>query len=130
MDVSGEEAGVVVADEATITNSFNSQEIELDVTVDIDDSFNVETYSLDISGQAGVTAIVLANTLGDQAIGVNLNIANATSTVPSAETGPTAEPINAINGNALALTFLNQTVINNSIFVGLATVPTDGVDVE
>ncbi|HOF89285.1 MAG TPA: hypothetical protein PLZ36_14455, partial [Armatimonadota bacterium] len=101
----------VIAKEAVITDSFNTKEVEIDVTVTISDSFNVTTNVLEISGQNGVSAIVLANSLGEQYIGTNLNVTSAASTVPSVSApGVPAATI----GTATAITTLNQIVINGS----------------
>ncbi len=101
----------VIAKEAVITDSFNTKEVEIDVTVTINDSFNVTTNAMEISGQNGVSAIVLANSLGEQYIGTNLNVTSAASTVPSVSApGVPAATI----GAATATTTLNQIVVNGS----------------
>ncbi|MHB9133157.1 MAG: hypothetical protein ACYDBB_18975 [Armatimonadota bacterium] len=105
--------GFVARDNTTITDSFNSKEIEIDVEVDIEDSYNVTTNTLDISGQSGITAIVNANALGDQLIGVNVALNSSTSNQPANGTAG-AEAVSAINGNSVAFMSLNQTVINGS----------------
>jgi hypothetical protein len=118
-DATIEEGGMgQIAKEATATNSFNVKEVEIDVDVDIEDSFNVTTNTLDISGQGGLTAIVNANSLDDQNIGVNVSITTASSAVPStgaAENGA----VSSISGNALAISALNQVVMNNVVIIGI-----------
>ncbi|MHB9133155.1 MAG: hypothetical protein ACYDBB_18965 [Armatimonadota bacterium] len=109
--------GFVARDCTTVTDSFNSKDIEIDVEVDIEDSYNVETNTMDISGQSGITAIVNANALGDQLIGVNVALNSSTSNQPANGIAG-AEAISSINGNSLAIMVLDQTVINGS-FVSL-----------
>jgi hypothetical protein len=109
--IDNDDSNVVVATEAAISDSFNRKEIDIDV--EIRDSFNVTTKTLDISGQCEVTAIVLANTLGEQMIGVNLNVTSATAAVPNGD--PSYSVPGAQVGIATANTNLVQTVINNSI---------------
>ncbi|MHB9133156.1 MAG: hypothetical protein ACYDBB_18970 [Armatimonadota bacterium] len=109
--------GFVARDDTVVTDSFNSKDIEIDVEVDIENSYNVETNTMDISGQSGITAIVNANALGDQLIGVNVALNSSTSNQPAnGEAG--AQAVTSINGNSLAIMVLDQTVINGS-FVSL-----------
>lgn len=114
VEVDGDLTGVV-ARYAKINDSFNTKTVTIDVDVDITDSFNVtdETNTLSISGQCGLTAIVNANTLGDQLIGACLNVTNATASTPNGNTTPSLGD----NGNATAATTLTQTVINASVIV-------------
>ncbi|MHB9023382.1 MAG: hypothetical protein ACYC7E_04295 [Armatimonadota bacterium] len=117
-DASIEEGGMgQIAKEAYASNSFNVKEVEIDVEVDIEDSFNVTTNTLTISGQGSLTAIVNANSLDDQNIGVNVSITTASSAVPT--TQPTDNgAVSSINGNALAISALNQIVLNNVVIIG------------
>ncbi len=117
-NVSADEAGTltgVVARTAQVSDSFNTNDVEIDVTVTIDDSFNntKTDNALCISGQDQLTAIVNANTLGDQLIGATLNVTNATAAVPAGTTVPSMGD----NGNATATTTLTQTVVNASLVV-------------
>lgn len=106
----------VVARDAKVTDSFNTKIVTTVVDVTIEDSFNVETNTLDISGQNGMSAIVNANSLlGFQAVGVNLNMTSASASVPTT-TGNDSASVPVIAGNAIAITDLNQIVINNCIF--------------
>lgn len=73
----------VVAGVATVTNSFNTCVSETDIEIEIEDSFNVTTNSLVVSGQSNAQAIVLANSLGDQNIVANLVLTNAATNVPT-----------------------------------------------
>ncbi len=101
----------VIAREATITNSFNSKTTNLDVKVSIDDSFNSTTNTQDISGQSNLSAIVNANTLGNAAIGANLNITTANASMPSMGVNGSAGTSTAV-GNASATTNQHQVVLN------------------
>ncbi len=105
----------VVARTADVCDSFNTNAVTIDVEVTIDDSFNNTTTdnALSISGQDHLTAIVNANTLGDQLIGATLNVTNATTAVPATTTVPSMGD----NGNATATTTLTQTVVNASLVV-------------
>lgn len=103
----------VIAREATIADSFNTKLTTIDVNVYIDDSFNCTTNTQDISGQCNLSAIVNANTLGNSAIGANLNLTTASATTPTSESGPgSVASVPIISGNALALTIQNQVVLN------------------
>lgn len=115
VDTDGGDLFGVVAREATISDSFNTKEVDVDVEVEIEDSFNVTTNTMDISGQNGLTAIVNANSLnGLQGIGANLNVTSASAEVPTMQ-GNDSASVPIIAGNAIAVTVLNQLVINNSI---------------
>lgn len=101
----------VIAKNATVTDSFNVKEVDIDVTVDITNSFNVTTNSLDVSGQNGVSAIAVVNALGNPDTGINLNVTSATSSSPTVQApGVPAATI----GTATATTTLTQLVINGS----------------
>lgn len=104
----------VVAREAEVTNSFNVDTAFTFVDVDIDDSFNVSNNKLQICGQDDATAIVNANAAGNQMVGSNLNVTNATAAVPSLESG-FGSVVPFISGNAIALTVTSQLVVNNTI---------------
>ncbi|MHB9023383.1 MAG: hypothetical protein ACYC7E_04300 [Armatimonadota bacterium] len=101
-----------IAKYAEACNSFNEKEVEIDVEVEIEESFNTETNTLEISGQETLTAIVNAAALDDQNIGVNVSITSATSAVPTAGQAGN-EAVSSIDGNAVAVSLLNQTVLNN-----------------
>jgi hypothetical protein len=113
----------VVARKAVVCDSFNTHEVDITVDVDIDDSFNntAEDNALCISGQTELTAIINANTLGDQLIGAALNVTNATASTPSGNTTPSLGD----NANAVAATTLTQTIINASVIInpGFAIAP-------
>lgn len=98
----------VIAREAHVTDSFNVKKVDLDVDVHIDDSFNVTTNTLEVSGLNASTGIVLAASLDDQYIGVNLNVTNAT--VNLAEGGE----FDIEDDVATAETTLIQVVFNDS----------------
>lgn len=97
----------VIAGEATVSNSFNVKEVEILTTITITDSFNVVTNSLDISGQDELQAIVNANTLGEQNIGVLLNVTTATANSDSND-------VPEVPMSALATTEIRQLVLNAS----------------
>ncbi|MHB9023384.1 MAG: hypothetical protein ACYC7E_04305 [Armatimonadota bacterium] len=107
-----------IAKYADASDSFNVKEVEIDVEVDIEESFNTETNTLDISGQETLTAIVNAAALDDQNIGVNVNITSATSAVPTAGQAGN-EAVSSIDGNAVAVSLLNQTVLNNVLILAI-----------
>jgi hypothetical protein len=111
--IDNDDSNVVVAEEVCVSDSFNLKEIDIDV--EIKDSFNVVEKSLCVSGQDAVTAIVLANTLGEQMIGVNLNVTSATAATPAGESSYTVPGLQV--GVAIANTNLVQTVINNSLLL-------------
>lgn len=118
-DAEIEEGGMgQIAKYADAENSFNVEEVEIDVDVDIEDSFNVTTNTLDVSGQEGLTAIVNANALDDQNIGVNLSITTATSSVPLGGADGTEGAVESISGNAVAVSLLSQTALNNVVILG------------
>lgn len=114
-DIEDDSAGVI-AREATVTNSFNVCESETDIDIEIEDSFNVETNTLTVSGQSNAQAIVLANTLGDQNIVTNLVLTNAATNVPTTgDMGLGQIPA------ALAISAVAQIGINDS-FILLADI--------
>jgi hypothetical protein len=113
-DIDGEGYGVI-ARTAEVCDSFNIAETDIDIDVDIDDSFNVETNSLEVCPQQ-VNAIVFAAGLGDIMTGTNLNVTTATAVVPTAQ-GDQAASLPIVAGNAIALTIQKQINIVNSIVV-------------
>jgi hypothetical protein len=104
----------VIAKEACVVDSFNTSIVETYVTVTIEDSFNCISNTLDISGQNNMTALVNANTLGDQYIGVAVNVTNAAAT--SSAPGPSAPVV------ATAQTAVTQVVVNGSCFFGIGVI--------
>lgn len=116
-----EEGGAgVIAKEATVTDSFNVKTVENDVDVDISDSFNTETNTLDISGQGEVSGIINANSLGFQNIAANLNVTTSTSSVPN--NAPTATGLGLEGFGSAAITVLSQINVNGSIAVAIGNV--------
>lgn len=109
--------GFVARDNTTITDSFNPKDIEIEVEVEIEDSYNVTTNTMDISGQSGITAIVNANALGDQLIGVNVALNSSSSQAPQSGASQGETPISAANGNSIAFMSVNQVVINGSLIL-------------
>ncbi|HEY3417873.1 MAG TPA: hypothetical protein VGM23_13395 [Armatimonadota bacterium] len=120
-DAEIEEGGMgQIAKTADASNAFNGKDVEIDVDVDIEDSFNTTTNSLTVSGQETLTAIVNANALDDQNIGVNVNICTADSAVPTTEQAGNGA-VSSFDGNAIAATLANQVTANNVlIFAGPA----------
>ena len=106
----------VIGDTPTVTDSFNTSKTDNDVKVNIDDSFNTCTNTLDISGQGTVSGIINANSLGEQNIGANLNLTSASSSVPNTQPAPTG--LTSLEGfGAAAFTCIDQTVVNESVGV-------------
>jgi hypothetical protein len=126
-DMSGwsieDDSSGVIAQTATVTDAFKQYDISVDVEVDISDSFNVTTNTLTVDGQASATGIVLANSLGDQNIGVNLNLTSATSSLPQAQPGVSQDLL--VGGGALAVSILRQTNVNGSFGVLVGDVSTE-----
>ncbi|HEY3416129.1 MAG TPA: hypothetical protein VGM23_04505 [Armatimonadota bacterium] len=116
-DAEIEEGGVgQIAKTADASNSFNEKDVEIDVDVDIEDSFNNTTNSLHVCGQDSLTAIVNANALDDQNIGVNVNICTADSAVPTTEQAGNGA-VSSFDGNAIAATLANQVTANNILIL-------------
>lgn len=117
-DAEIEEGGMgQIAKEADACNSFNVKEVEIDVDVDIEDSFNTEDNTLEVCGQDSLTAIVNANALDDQNIGVNLNITTASSAVPETDAAGNGA-VSSFDGNAIAATLASQLTANNVLVLG------------
>lgn len=110
----------VIAKEATVCDSFNVKEVENDVDVDISDSFNTETNTLDISGQCTVSGIINANSLGFQNIAANLNVTTSTSSTPN--NAPTETLVGLEGFGSAAITVLSQINVNGSIGVAIGNV--------
>lgn len=105
----------VVAEVATVTDSFNTIENELEIEAEIEDSFNTVTNTLEVCGQNSAQGIVLANTLADQNIVANLVLTNAAAN--SATTG------NFQGGQipvAAAVTAGVQFGMNDTVGIGLS----------
>lgn len=118
-----EESQGVVAGVATVTNSFNTAINETEIEIEIEDSFNVETNSLVISGQSNAQGIVLANSLGDQNIVANLVLTNAATNVPTTgDFGVGQIPA------AVAISAVAQIGINDS-FILVADIDTVGLPI-
>lgn len=110
-DVDAEEGGNAAANGSTIT------ETDIDVEVSIEDSFNVVTNTLTVSGQGTATAIVLANSLGEQNINSQIVTTNAASNMPTntnLEGGTIDVPA------ATAISNVCQIGINGSFILGAA----------
>lgn len=113
----------VIAQTATVTDSFNITTTVVTIVADIADSFNVQTNSLEISGQEGVTALVNAASLDEQDINVNSSFITASTNVPTMVSNPPDEA--AVFGGATATGTFNQTNINDSLGVLVVNVGAD-----
>lgn len=101
----------VVAKNAAVNASFNYDEQETEVDATIDDSFNVDTNAICISGQSDASSIALVNSLGDPQSGINMNVTSASASIP---TVPAAAPPGVTAGISTATTELSQFSLNDS----------------